>query len=197
MIFFVGNVLPLRTLLTTIRLSPVLLAHAAWPPARFTSERSKRTTSSAFKMCIRNRPKLKVIKVLSLVSVLRRKAARNRIGQAAHRRWYDEYMSMFADGSLTDSLLYRQKSTWGRLEACGQQAQTLGAECVFLAHLRHDGSPIDVRGWGRPDLARRRVEAGFDRTRTPAVRAPPTARLSLQWRAIRGKNSQVVSRQKE
>ena len=46
-IFFVGNVLPLRTLLTTIRLSPVLLAHAAWPPARFTSERSKRTTSSA------------------------------------------------------------------------------------------------------------------------------------------------------
>jgi len=58
MIFFVGNVLPLRTLLTTMRLSPLLLAHAAWPPARFTSERSKRTTSSASKMCICSRPKL-------------------------------------------------------------------------------------------------------------------------------------------
>ena len=67
MIFFVGNVLPLRTLLTTMRLSPVLLAHAAWPPARFTSKRSKRITSSTSKVCIRNWLKLHVINELSEV----------------------------------------------------------------------------------------------------------------------------------
>jgi hypothetical protein len=78
-IFFVGDVLPLRTLLTTMRLSPVWLAHAACPPARFTSERSKRTTSSTSKMCIRKRPKLQVINDLWEVAVSAPNSLRNRI----------------------------------------------------------------------------------------------------------------------
>ena len=45
MIFLLGSCRSLRTLLIVVRLVPVFFAHAAWPPARSTSERSKRMTS--------------------------------------------------------------------------------------------------------------------------------------------------------
>jgi hypothetical protein len=51
-IALVGRRWPLRTLLSVVRSMPVFLAHAVGPPARFTSERSKRITSSSSKVRI-------------------------------------------------------------------------------------------------------------------------------------------------
>jgi hypothetical protein len=45
MIFSFGGLSPVSTMLTIEGATPLFLAHSFWPPARFTSERSKRTTS--------------------------------------------------------------------------------------------------------------------------------------------------------
>ena len=45
MIFSFGGLSPVNTMLTIEGATPLFLAHSFWPPARFTSERSKRTTS--------------------------------------------------------------------------------------------------------------------------------------------------------
>jgi hypothetical protein len=56
MIFLLGNRRPVRTLYSSLRLMPVFLDHATWPPARFTLERSKAMTSSSSKMRISTSP---------------------------------------------------------------------------------------------------------------------------------------------
>jgi hypothetical protein len=45
MIFSFGGLSPLSTMLIIEGATPFFLAHSCWPPARFTSKRSKRTTS--------------------------------------------------------------------------------------------------------------------------------------------------------
>jgi hypothetical protein len=45
MIFSFGGLSPVSTMLTIEGATPLFLAHSFWPPARLTSERSKRTTS--------------------------------------------------------------------------------------------------------------------------------------------------------
>jgi hypothetical protein len=45
MIFSFGGLSPLSTMLIIEGTTPFFLAHSCWPPARFTSKRSKRTTS--------------------------------------------------------------------------------------------------------------------------------------------------------
>jgi len=45
MIFLVGGLAPERTMLIDDGVTPFSFAHSFWLPARFTSERSKRTTS--------------------------------------------------------------------------------------------------------------------------------------------------------
>jgi hypothetical protein len=45
MIFLFGALSPVSTMLIIEGATPFFLAHSFWPPARFTSERSKRTTS--------------------------------------------------------------------------------------------------------------------------------------------------------
>src|ERR1039457_3378943 len=56
MIFLLGSCRSLRTLLIMVRLVPVFFAHAAWPPARSTSERSKRMTSLRSRKFIYSHP---------------------------------------------------------------------------------------------------------------------------------------------
>jgi hypothetical protein len=45
MIFLFGGLSPARTMLIAEGTMPFFFAHFVWPPARFTSERSNRTTS--------------------------------------------------------------------------------------------------------------------------------------------------------
>jgi hypothetical protein len=45
MIFVFGGLSPLSTMLIIEGVMPLFLAHSFWPPARLTSERSKRITS--------------------------------------------------------------------------------------------------------------------------------------------------------
>ena len=45
MIFSFGGLSPVSTMLIIEGATPLFLAHSFWPPARLTSERSKRTTS--------------------------------------------------------------------------------------------------------------------------------------------------------
>jgi hypothetical protein len=45
MIFLFGGLLPVSAMLIVEGVTPIFLAHCFWPPARFTSERSKRSTS--------------------------------------------------------------------------------------------------------------------------------------------------------
>jgi hypothetical protein len=45
MIFSFGGLSPVSTMLIIEGATPLFFAHSFWPPARFTSERSKRTTS--------------------------------------------------------------------------------------------------------------------------------------------------------
>ena len=58
MIFSFGGLSPLSTMLIIEGTTPLFLAHSFWPPARFTSERSKRTTSfwSSARMSALERP---------------------------------------------------------------------------------------------------------------------------------------------
>jgi hypothetical protein len=56
MIFLVGGCRPLRTVLITVLSMPVFFAHAAWLPARSTSERSKQVTSLRSRKCIYSHP---------------------------------------------------------------------------------------------------------------------------------------------
>jgi hypothetical protein len=94
MIFSFGGLSPVSTMLIIEGATPLFLAHSFWPPARLTSERSKRTTSfwssarmSVFRTAASCVDGPQLARVIFVRSAGRLQSCVRPFGAVAHDRW--------------------------------------------------------------------------------------------------------------